>query len=73
MRQGQRLGQNADVGGAFDENVVVGQERVILRDARLEVVQEFRAVVDPAVGQIVVNAADGDVAVGQAGAANFLE
>ena len=29
--------------------------------------------IDPAVGQIVVDAADGDIAVGQAGAANFLE
>ena len=49
------------------------QQGVILGDARCQVFEELFAAADPAFGQIVVNPADGDVAVGQARAANFLE
>src|SRR5207253_470271 len=57
----------------FDEDVVIRQEGVILRDARLKVVEELGAMTNPVVGQIIMNAADGDVTVRQARAANFLE
>src|SRR5262249_15446375 len=73
VRQGQLLRQEADVRGSLYENVVDRQQGMILGDARLEVVEELLAVVHPAFGQVVVGAADRDVAVGEPGAADGLE
>ena len=63
-RQGQLLGQDSNIGGALDEDVISREQRVILRDARRQVFEELFTALDPAFGQIVVDAADGDVAIG---------
>src|SRR5258705_95666 len=57
--------QHADAGRALHENVVVGQQRVVLGDPRLKVVEELLALADPALRQVVVDPADGDVTVGE--------
>src|SRR5262249_54021159 len=68
-----RLGQVADLRRPLDEDVVPRQERVGFLDAWLEVVEELLAAVDPAIRKIIMHAADGDVAVSQAGATDLLE
>src|SRR5580765_6871153 len=47
------LGQNADAGRALDEDVVTRQERMVLLDARLQVIEELAAAVYPAFGQVI--------------------
>ena len=65
--------QDADAGRALDEDRVGRQQRVVLLDHRLELVEERLALLQPAAGQVGRRAAEGEVAVGQPGAAGFLE
>ena len=73
MTQRQFFRQDADVGGALHEDMVRRQQGVVLVDARPQVVEELLAALHPAFGQVVVDPANGDVAVSQAGAADLLK
>jgi hypothetical protein len=53
--------------------VVVREQCVVLGDPRLEVVEERAAPLRPPGGQVVVGAAEGEIAVRQPGAAGVLE
>ena len=60
-------------GGPLDEDRVGREQGVIFLDDRLELVEERRALLQPAAGQVGRRAAGREVAVGQPGAAGFLE
>ena len=66
------LRDHRDVGQSLDEDLVVRQEPVVFVDNGLEVVEERN---DPAAGlrlDVVADAADPEVVVGEAGAADLL-
>ncbi len=71
--QSHFFGQHADARGTFDEDVIEAEEVVVLGDFGFKVVEEFTAFVDPLRGEIVGEAADGGVAVSEAGAASCFK
>ena len=66
-------GEHADAGGPLHEDRVGGEQRVVFLDDRRKLVEEGLALRQPAGGQVGGEAADRDVAVGEAGAAGLLE
>ena len=70
---GHRLAQHADAGGALHEDLVLRQQGVVLGYARLEVVEELLAALQPTGWHIVVGTADGQEAVRQPCAADRFE
>src|SRR5207249_6963686 len=52
--QRHRFRHDADTTRALHEDVVIGEQRVVLRDTRFEVVEEFARLCSPTCGQVVV-------------------